>query len=120
MAITLRINGGLVDLGTVWVHLQDVDALEARGYQLLVEKVDAADVFSTGDEYFNDDALTKHIQESIREFGTFIVEGYFLNALRRCDSQRHECKWVIATVKSIKASAAGVTIVGSAVKFGEK
>jgi hypothetical protein len=113
--IKLEIDGKQLGFHEVWVHLQDVSHQKSVEYRISVAAASIRQVFDPYSTKGSDTSWANFVQETVAEFGTFIVEGFIDNITAIVGKREKVYVWVIATVDEVGETEEGIGLIGRAV-----
>ncbi|SRR5712692_8458883 len=120
-AIKLEIDGNEISFEKVWVHLQDPFRARPLPYRLSVPLGAAHQVFDPYDAKPHDKEWFAHIEEQVKDLGSFVLDGYIDNMKAMLgNTSKAAWEWVLATVDEVRQSKDAIEIVGRAVPFDPK
>jgi len=113
----LEVDGKRHGFHEVWVHLQDVSHKNSVDYRIRVAATYVHQVIDPYSTKGPENSWANFILETIREFGTFSVEGFIENIGAIIGNREKAYLWVIATVDETLETENGIDLKGRAVPF---
>ncbi|MGA9772164.1 MAG: hypothetical protein WBV94_24240 [Blastocatellia bacterium] len=117
--ISIQVKGHQEDIATVWVHFQEMDRQATVPYRIWVPDMHFHQVFDPYATKAASQTRVEYLNDTIREFGTFIVEGYVENMVQVLGESRKPYQWVIVSVDDIRENESGIELMGKAVRFDQ-
>ncbi len=114
----LTIDENIVKVESIWAHLKNPIGRDCVAYHLGIPYEIAHIVL--GSEKPNGLSWLDYVRGNIREFGTFIVDGYVASLTRLANKNRGPFQWVIMSVDDVSDESGFICLTGKAERFYPK
>ncbi|MBS1813195.1 MAG: hypothetical protein JST84_33825 [Acidobacteria bacterium] len=115
--IIFRVEGKEDGLNRLWVHLQEEDQHNYSNFIIHIPSVHINAIFDPFQLKSERQDWGEYIRNNIKEFGTFVLEGYIKLMREIGSSSVTSYFWVLSSISEIYETKDGIEIKGRVVPF---